>query len=66
MSCLGTVIEPTLLSQKIQQTNGHQKTQLLCSSGSEKTLANHIILKLLNHSKSAACPLNYDRLLITD
>ena len=46
MSCLGTVIEPTLLSQKIQQTNGHQKTQLLCSSVSEKTLANHIILKL--------------------
>ena len=46
MSYLGTVTEPNLLSQKIQKTDDHHRTQLLCSSSSEKTPANRIVLKL--------------------
>lgn len=46
MSCVGIVTEPTLLSQKFQQIDDHHNTQLPCLSGSEKTPANHIVLKL--------------------
>ncbi|XP_028197190.1 nuclear receptor corepressor 1-like [Glycine soja] len=46
MSCVGIVTEPTLLSQKFPQIDDHHNTQLPCLSGSEKTPANHIVLKL--------------------
>ncbi|TKY46293.1 Nuclear receptor corepressor 1 [Spatholobus suberectus] len=44
-SCSSSATELPILSQKIEQTDDHYKTQLLCSSGSEKTPRN-VVFKL--------------------